>query len=307
MLAHGEICIRLLGEVAGDKASTHAVNVAVLSLLLGKTFGPPESDMQDLGVGAVLHDVGKLEVPSGCAIATTTSRRRSARLPGARRLRRRDRAAHGAGRRRTPGHRAAPRARRRHRLSAAHRQRPDGAGRIVAPVNRYDNLCNPHIPSRALTPHEALSLLFAQGKTKFDAAILGAFVKMMGVYPPGSAVQLTDDRFALVVTVNASRPLKPRVLVHDPHVPTDEALLLDLESRAGWPSGAASPAGPAARGARLPLPAAAHGLLLRARRASPSPRRWGDFWPRSAPSAGNGRADGDALSRPLPARRLAAA
>ena len=38
---------------------------------------------------------------------------------------------------------------------------------------------------------------------------------MMGVYPPGSTVQLTDDRYALVVAVNSSRPLKLNVLVHD--------------------------------------------------------------------------------------------
>ena len=87
--------------------------------------------------------------------------------------------------------------------------------RVVALVNRYDNLCNPHVIAHALTPHEALSMLFAQSKTKFDTAILGAFIKMMGVYPPGSAVQLTDDRYALVVSVSSSRPLKPRVLVHE--------------------------------------------------------------------------------------------
>ena len=102
--------------------------------------------------------------------------------------------------------------------------------RIVALVNRYDNLCNPNVPSHALTPHEALALLFAQGKSKFDATILGGFIKMMGVYPPGSAVQLTDERYALVVSVNSNRPLKPRVLVHDRAVPPDEALLLDLEA-----------------------------------------------------------------------------
>ena len=41
--------------------------------------------------------------------------------------------------------------------------RMNAAARIVALVNRYDNLCNPPLPARALTPHEALSLLFAQG------------------------------------------------------------------------------------------------------------------------------------------------
>jgi hypothetical protein len=104
---------------------------------------------------------------------------------------------------------------------------------IVALVNRYDNLCNPQIPSKAVTPHEALSMLFAQGKNKFDPAILGNFIKMMGVYPAGSVVQLTDDRFAIVVGVNSSRPLKPRVMVYEPRVPRDDALILDLEQASG--------------------------------------------------------------------------
>jgi hypothetical protein len=56
---------------------------------------------------------------------------------------------------------------------------------------------------------------------------------MMGVYPAGSVVQLTDDRFALVVGVNSTRPLKPRVMVYDPKVPRDDALILDLEQAGG--------------------------------------------------------------------------
>jgi len=105
--------------------------------------------------------------------------------------------------------------------------------RIVALVNRYDNLCNPANPGKAVTPHEAVALMFAQGKNKYDPAILGAFIKMMGVYPAGSVVQLTDDRYALVVGVNSSRPLKPRVLVHETGVPREEALILDLETAGG--------------------------------------------------------------------------
>ena len=103
------------------------------------------------------------------------------------------------------------------------------AARIVALVNRFDGLCNPLIASKAMTPHEALSLMFAQGRNRFDSTMLNAFIRMMGVYPPGSAVQLTDDRYALVVAVNSSRPLKPRVMIHDAKVPRDEALILNLE------------------------------------------------------------------------------
>jgi hypothetical protein len=111
--------------------------------------------------------------------------------------------------------------------------RMTAAARIVSLVNRYDNLCNPHVIARAATPHEALSAMFAQGKHKFDATMLSAFIRMMGVYPPGSIVQLTDDRYGLVAMVNATRPLKPKVLVHDPKVPSDEALVLDLEALPG--------------------------------------------------------------------------
>jgi len=105
------------------------------------------------------------------------------------------------------------------------------AARVVALINRYDNLCNPQARTPPLTPHEAVSVLFAQGRNRFDPVVLNSFIRMMGVYPAGSLVQLTDDRFALVVGVNSSRPLKPRVLVYEPAVPRHEALVLDLETQ----------------------------------------------------------------------------
>lgn len=232
MLVQGESCIRLLGEIAGDKASTHAVNVTVLSLLLGKAFGLAEPDMLDLGVGAVLHDIGKLDVPERL-------RHSDGHLSASEAMIYQEHVVRGVAQARRMGLGDGAR-----RIIEQHHEHADGSGfplrlggdrmsvaaRIVALANRYDNLCNPNVPSHALTPHEALSLLFAQGKSRFDATILGGFIKMMGIYPPGSAVQLTDDRYALVVSVNSNRPLKPRVLVHDRAVPPDEALLLDLEA-----------------------------------------------------------------------------
>ena len=232
MVSHGETCIRLLGEVAGDKAAAHLVNVTVISLLLGRSFGLAEAELFDLGVGAMLHDIGKLSLPERlrhCEDHFTPSES----------LVYQEHVAHGVAHARRMGLAAGAR-----KIIEQHHECADGSGfplrlgsdrmtvgaRIVALVNRYDNLCNPNVPSRALTPHEALALLFAQGKSKFDATILGGFVKMMGVYPPGSVIQLTDERYALVVAVNASRPLKPRVLVHDRLVAPDEALLIDLEA-----------------------------------------------------------------------------
>jgi HD-GYP domain-containing protein (c-di-GMP phosphodiesterase class II) len=42
----------------------HAMNVVVLSLLLGKAAGLGEEDMRSLGLGAMLHDLGKADVPA---------------------------------------------------------------------------------------------------------------------------------------------------------------------------------------------------------------------------------------------------
>ncbi|MEP7299444.1 MAG: HD domain-containing phosphohydrolase, partial [Burkholderiales bacterium] len=235
MLVDQDMCIRLLSDAAGDKASTHALNVTVISMLMGRSFGLSEADMLDLGVGAMLHDIGKLDLPDRV-------RHRDDQFSGAEQRFYEEHVAHGVAQARKMGLTAGATM-----VIAQHHEHADGSGfplrlntdrmtagaRIVALVNRYDNLCNPNMTAKALTPHESLSLLFAQGKTKFDTAILGAFIRMMGVYPAGSTVQLTDDRYAMVVGVNSSRPLKPRVLVHEAKVPRDEALILDLEKASG--------------------------------------------------------------------------
>lgn len=230
-----ELSIRLLHETAGDKIALHAMNVSVISLLMGRVFNLGEEDMLDLGVGALMHDVGKHALPERV-------RHRDDHFTASETQYYQEHVAHGVSAGRRMGLRPGALL-----VIGQHHELADGTGfplrlnsdrmsaasRIVSLVNRYDNLCNPHTPSKSLTPHEALSLLFAQGKNKFDTAIMGAFIKMMGVYPPGSVVQLTDDRHALVTSVNSTRPLKPRVLVHDTRVPRDEALLVDLEQTPG--------------------------------------------------------------------------
>ena len=231
VLLQGESSIRLLSENMGDRASMHPVNVTVLCLLLGKALGLDEPALQDLGVAAFLHDIGKTQLAERL-------RWMDSQLSAADYRAYQDHVAHGLvlSRRLDLSDGAV-------RAIAEHHETMDGGGfprqvagaqlslggKILALVNRYDNMCNPARPSAAVTPHEALSLIFAQMKQRYDGVVLAAFIRMMGVYPPGSVVQLSDAHFALVVSVNSARPLKPRVLVHDPAVPSEEALILDLE------------------------------------------------------------------------------
>jgi len=233
LMVDREMCVRVLSDVGGDRVAGHALNVAVISLLMGRVFGFSEEDMLDMGVGALLHDVGKLDLPERVHHADS-------QLTSAEQAAYREHVAHGVAHGRRMGLSEGALA-----VLAQHHEMADGSGfpgrlnldrmataaRIVSLVNRYDNLCNPPQAAAALTPHEALSLIFAQSRTKFDATMLNAFIRMMGVYPPGSLVQLTDDRYAAVVSCNSSRPLKPRVLVCDTAVPVAEALLLNLDGQ----------------------------------------------------------------------------
>ncbi len=215
MLAADEVGIRLV-HGGSDRGAAHGLNVAVISMVVGRVLGLNAEEMLDLGVGALLHDVGKLEVVEHLRHVEDGSS--AAELKAyhdhvARGV------AHGQRMMLSAGALA---------VIAQHHEHADGSGfplrltadrltlaaRIVAIVNRYDNLCNPRSRTLALTPHEAVATLFAQSSGRFDTPVLNAFIRIVGVYPAGSLVQLTDERYALVVGVNSSRPLKPRVLAY---------------------------------------------------------------------------------------------
>lgn len=229
MLGARELSIRAV-TAAPNEGSRHATNVGVLALLMGRMCGLSEPEMNDLGVGALAHDIGKTELP-------VALHRADPHLSTAEMARYRDHVGLGValGKRMglTPGS---------IQVIGQHHEHLDDSGfpqgiggqrisvpaRMVALVNRYDNLCHGSQRSLAMTPHEALSLLFSQGQRQYDPALLNAFVRMMGVYPPGSVVQLTDDRYAVVESVCASRPLRPKVQVHEPGAAHHEAPLFDL-------------------------------------------------------------------------------
>ena len=63
LLSDGETAIRLLGDHMGDRSVLHPVNVMIGSLLLGKALGLSESELVWLGKAALLHDIGKLQLP----------------------------------------------------------------------------------------------------------------------------------------------------------------------------------------------------------------------------------------------------
>jgi putative nucleotidyltransferase with HDIG domain len=231
ILGEDEAVIRLLSESMGEKSSLHSINVTVISLLLGKTLSLSKPDMMELGIGAMLHDIGKMEIQDRYRYADEFFNSIERNIYESHVL-------HGVSLASKMGV-----SQQALTIIAQHHEYIDGSGypsrivgdklsplsRILSLVNWYDNLCNPSHSSAAITPHEALAQMFAQNKGQFHLETLSAFIHMMGVYPPGSVVQLTDERYALVVSVNAARPIRPYVVIHDQNVPRDEALVINLQ------------------------------------------------------------------------------
>ena len=214
-----------------DGATSHALSVMTLSLLLGKQARLPDEALRVLGVGALLHDIGKSAISS--SILRNTGRNRFEEQVYMSHCRAGYESAQRAGGLPPPV------------LEAIlhHHEHIDGTGfpdrlsgekihiaaRVIAIANRFDNLSNPIDYRRAMSPSEALSTMWVKEKNHFDHVLLQLFIRAMGVYPPGSIVQLSDGRIAAVmVSASTENSLCPQIMVYEPEIPRHQAIIIDL-------------------------------------------------------------------------------
>ncbi len=232
MLVDRNIAVHLMNDkIAGEDVYYHSLNVTVLSMILGREAGLSGEQINLLGMGALFHDVGKSRIPDQILLKTEP-------LNHAERALYRLHCQMGVEIAEKLG--LSPEA---VTVISQHHETMDGKGyphaltgnrisrlaRIVAIVNAYDNHCNHINPNDSLTPHEALALMFAKERQHYDDELLRLFIKCMGVYPPGSIVQLSNEAVGMVVSINPNQTLRPSVLVYDPTVPKEEAIIFDLE------------------------------------------------------------------------------
>jgi len=232
MLMDADIAIQLMADKIGaEDVYYHSLNVTLLSMMVAKEMKAPAAAIRLLGLASLFHDAGDADIPERIV-------RKADALTRAEMVVLQQHCAYGVEIAKRLG--LAPEVQ---SVILQHHEHVDGSGyprglqgpqlsllsRIVAIVNAYDELCNPVNPAKAMTPHEALSTLYAQQRERFDAQAMATFVRCMGVYPPGTVVALSNGVLALVVSVNTTRPLKPTVLVYDPAVPRSEAIVVDLE------------------------------------------------------------------------------
>jgi putative nucleotidyltransferase with HDIG domain len=210
----------------------HATSVSSLSMMVGLDLGLSREDNEKLALGAFFHDVGELKYP-----VETLLRKRVM----------------GQGELKTflathpqygveivekiPNfpYEAVE-------VIHQHHERLNGSGqpsgkkdaqistfaKIVMVVDLYDELCHHPDPARSLTPSEALSYLYVKCRQTLWQDAIVSLIKQLGVYPPGSLVQLSNQKIGIVTSVNLENRLRPIILVYDEQASTEEPIVLNL-------------------------------------------------------------------------------
>ncbi len=193
----------------------HAVDVSVLSLVVGKEHGLDMTTLDHLGVGALLHDIGQMRLPHNLlrkAGAYTPQEERLMRLHPELGIKMLANAGdlHDTCR----------------RIVVEHHEFLDGTGypykirgsqmsplsQIVGLVDRYEALASSRGGRPAMFPAQAVRELYQLGvQQRYDRHLVERMIHCLGVYPVGSLVELNTGERGVVVTQNRSERLRPTI------------------------------------------------------------------------------------------------
>ncbi|MEQ8803684.1 MAG: HD-GYP domain-containing protein, partial [Haliea sp.] len=85
--------------------------------------------------------------------------------------------------------------------------------RIAAIVDTYGALTSNREYAAAISPSHAIRVLYDARDTDFQAELVEAFIRAIGVYPAGSLVELSSGEVGVVVAEYRTRRLHPKILV----------------------------------------------------------------------------------------------
>jgi HD-GYP domain-containing protein (c-di-GMP phosphodiesterase class II) len=216
----------------------HSVNTAILTLMIGRVGGLDRADQILLGMGALLHDIGKVGVsPSILAHPGRLSREQWEEIK-----RHPHEGAEAILLASEPGQEVVA------LVALEHHARFDGSGypnllyfeeppdhtnghhhhhhplhlfsRLTAVADGYDALTSRRSYRRAESPGRALRVLLEGAGSMYDPDVVHAFVDIMGEFPPGSLLRLQHGEVVLV-----HRPAP------DPDGPIPALLVIDAGGR----------------------------------------------------------------------------
>ncbi len=197
-----------------EYTALHSLRTCILALAFGRHLEFPKDTLTLLGIGALLHDIGKVMIPSEILekpgdltrdefeIVKTHVPLGVEILENAKGI--------------------PPLA---IELTRRHHERYNGTGyinglkgneigdfgMIAAIVDHYDAMVSPHVYRDAHSPYDTLKGMYELRNTEFHGGLVEQFIQCMGIYPIGSIVEMSDASVAVVITTNRARRLKPRI------------------------------------------------------------------------------------------------
>jgi len=193
--------------------AAHAIDTCIISLIFAAEYGMPQDEVERLGVGALLHDVGYVRLPRNLYRS-----RRQLAMHEEELMRQHPR----LGLTVIAKCQDLPEVARH--VVSEHHERIDGSGfpaglsggmlspasQIVGLVDTYESLITHRAGRLPLSPFQAIRHLFMLGEKKaFDKAIVEVAIKCLGVYPIGSVVRLNTGERAIVTDIHPEHRLKP--------------------------------------------------------------------------------------------------
>lgn len=219
----------------------HSVRVGTLAVALGRYLGLTDKQLETLGLCGMLHDVGKMRVspavlnkPGPLDDDEWRIMRQYPQL-GFELL--------------DSGHHLEPEI---SQVALSHHERLDGKGypahleanaidrftRIITIVDAYDAMTSDRIYLKGIPTNHALGELYNNSGMQFDPELVEIFIRMIGVYPPGSLVELNSGEVAIVLAASPGNKLTPLVeLVLDADGHRCVARVLDLSKNPRTPGG----------------------------------------------------------------------
>ncbi|WOT03903.1 HD-GYP domain-containing protein [Shewanella youngdeokensis] len=232
LLKSDKLVLHLMPDSKNDEGiNFHSLNVSVLSMLIAKELKWTRSEVELVGIGALFHDIGKLKVPTQLLNKTSALTEAEQKFfdqhpaMGVALLKLADN---------FPSD-ALP-------IILNHHEFLDGSGtpkglkepqldklsQLVGAVNTFDNLCHSDRSRKSKTPYTALGMLYKNYQNQLNSAFVNRIIKLLGIYPPGSIVELSTGQYGMVMSVNVGQLLFPTTLVYDPLVPKEQAPIIDL-------------------------------------------------------------------------------
>ncbi len=221
-IQHADQVISILSDVflTDNYVFSHSLNVTIYSLALATELGMPRSKMEEIGLGAMLHDVGKMFIPQeilqkqGKLSDTEFEIIKGHTDIGFEFLRNNQNipllAAH---------------------CAFQHHERLNGTGyprgltesdihphaKLIGIADVFDAITSNRVYREAMLPHEGLEVLYAGAGDLFDRELVEAFRRTIAVYPTGLMVELSDGRAGIVAKQNQQLCERPviRILEED--------------------------------------------------------------------------------------------